>query len=140
MIHLYAGDSQVKLYAKFTSNCLNHLQHLAQRRQSLTVELFVEDTGDLILCNNKLKGALSRGYCCFRSILTWRHLLAPSSMHKIPARLELSKTKKVSNEFYQGGATPDTRCRHRMKVGRTFAGFNPCPFLQSTSTDHRKQF
>ena len=32
--------------------------------------VFVEDIGDLVLCNNKLKGALSRGYCCFRSILS----------------------------------------------------------------------
>ena len=32
--------------------------------------VFVEDIGDLMLCNNKLKGALSRGYCCFRSILS----------------------------------------------------------------------
>ena len=55
MIHLYAGDIQVKLYAKFTSNCLNHLQDLAQRRQSLTVELFVEDTGDLILATTNLE-------------------------------------------------------------------------------------
>ena len=36
IIHLYAGDIQVNLYAKFTSNCLNHLQDLAQRRQSLS--------------------------------------------------------------------------------------------------------
>ena len=121
--------------------------------------VFVEDIGDLMLCNNKLKGALSGGYCCFcfpvlwsifityilthhglggfsglingliaaaigalsmlmseptakklckedmyvcpRNrdiyiyiyiyILSWRHFLAPSSMQKIPARLELSK-------------------------------------------------
>ena len=32
--------------------------------------VFVEDIGDLMLCNNKRKGALSRGYCCFRSILS----------------------------------------------------------------------
>ena len=32
--------------------------------------VFVEDIGDLMLCNNKLKGALSRGYCCLRSILS----------------------------------------------------------------------
>ena len=83
---------------------------------------------------------MSRGYCCFRSLLCLSHYLAPlNKMLDLWSYEEDTCIKPISS----AGSTnySDISAVMRLKienVGPSFSTFNPCPSLSFIATGDRK--
>ena len=90
-----------------------------------------------------LNEAMSRGYCCFRSVLCLSHYLVPLPIYNVLRQSYEEDIKQIAS-----GSTNHALIflvillgieLKREKVGPTFSSFKPCPFLPSVATYGRKQ-
>ena len=98
----------------------------------------------ILISQLSLRGAMPRGYCCFRSILCWSHYWMPYPNTKCSCRV----MNKISDKSHQGALTIIlyfwvifAGIALKLEKGTpTFSSSNPYPSVSFVASEDRKDF